>query len=221
MNQRERNEKHCWIFPLVVMAAFAVKVTCGAQIWPCPGICFTGDVNFPRLEKGVVLLDMGIPQTERPSTYGLSFALWRSHYSKMMAGVQVAPLYGKAADAYGTQVGMCNSAERGVGVQAGLINIYDDVSFRLQVGLWNSQRLSLNWNYGAPTHFGGHGVQIWFVNMSSEGGHLQFGVFNVGDDTSVLQIGVFNFVNAKSNCFQIGIVNDRETTGSPFIGWRW
>lgn len=64
-------------------------------------------------------------------------------------------------------------------------------------------------------------MQIGFVNMSSEGGHLQFGVFNVGDDTSVLQIRVFNFANAKSNCFQIGIVNDRETTGSPFIGWRW
>ena len=86
-----------------------------------------------------MLFDLGLPQTERPSTYGLSFALWRSYYSKMMA-----PLYGKAAAAYGTQVGMCNSAEQGVGVQAGLINIYDDVSFRLQVGLWNSQRLSLN-----------------------------------------------------------------------------
>ena len=205
----------CFISILTKMSAFAIET------WPCPGVCLTADYVFPQLEKSVILFDLGLPQTERPSTYGLSFAFWRSHYSKMMAGVQVAPLYGKAADAYGTQVGMCNSAERGVGVQAGLINIYDDVSFRLQVGLWNSQRLSLNWNYGAPTHSGGHGVQIGFVNMSSEGGHLQFGVFNVGDDTSVLQIGVFNFVNAKSNCFQIGIVNDRETTGSPFIGWRW
>ena len=99
MNQRERNEKHCWIFPLVVMAAFAAKVTCGAQIWPCPGICFTGDVNFPRLEKGVVLLDMGIPQTERPSVYGLSFSFWRSHYEETMMGIQFGLVEAVAADA--------------------------------------------------------------------------------------------------------------------------
>jgi hypothetical protein len=194
--------------------------TFALETWPCPGICFTADYVFPRLENGVILFDLGLPQTERPSLYGFGLSLWQSRY-KMMAGVQVAPLYAEAADAYGAQVGICNGAGRGAGVQAGLINIYDDISFRLQVGIWNSQRLNLNWNYGRPTHSGGYGVQLGFVNMSSEGGHLQFGVFNVGDDTSVLQIGIFNFVNAKSNCLQIGIANDRETTGTPFIGWRW
>ena len=68
------------ILSLIVLAALAAKVACCAQLWPCPWICFTEDLNFPKLEKGVFLLDMGTPQTERPSVYGLCFSLWRCCY---------------------------------------------------------------------------------------------------------------------------------------------
>ena len=221
MNQRERNEKHCWIFPLIVMAAFAAKVTCGAQIWPCPGICFTGDVNFPRLEKGVVLLDMGIPQTERPSVYGLSFSFWRSHYEEKMMGIQFGLVEAVAADAYGIQLALANDAGRGAGVQLGLFNIYDDTSFRLQAGLWNSYRISLNWNYGRPTNPGGYGVQLGLVNMSSEGGHLQLGFLNFADKSTVFQFGFYNNMDKESRGLQIGIINEVGNNGSPLIGWNW
>ena len=82
---------------VVVLAAMTSKVAYCAQIWPCPGVCFTDGAYFPDLEKGVVFLDLGLPQTERPSVYGFGFALWRSRY-KTMVGAQVGLLEGMGAD---------------------------------------------------------------------------------------------------------------------------
>ena len=37
---------------VVVLAAMTSKVAYCAQIWPCPGVCFTDGAYFPDLEKG-------------------------------------------------------------------------------------------------------------------------------------------------------------------------
>ena len=213
--------KYYKMFPVVVLAAITTQNVYSAQIWPCPGFCFTEDAHFPKLEKGVVLFDVGLPQTERSSVYGLGFALWRSHYIKAMVGVQIGLLEGFSADTYGAQIGLANDAGRGAGVQLGLFNIYDDVSFRVQAGLLNSYRLSLNWNYGTPSNPGGYGIQFGLVNMSSEGGHLQFGFLNFADESKVFQIGFYNSMDTKSSGLQIGIINEVGGKGSPFIGWNW
>ena len=213
--------KYYKMFPVIVLAVATSKIANCAQIWPCPGVCFTENVHFPKLEKGVVLFDVGLPQTERPSVYGLGFALWRSHYIKAMVGVQIGLLEGFSADTYGAQIGLANDAGRGAGVQLGLFNIYDDVSFRVQAGLLNSYRLSLNWNYGTPSNPGGYGIQFGLVNMSSEGGHLQFGFLNFADESKVFQIGFYNSMDTKSSGLQIGIINEVGNNGSPFIGWNW
>ena len=168
----------------------------------------------------MVFLDLGLPQTERPSVYGFGFALWRSRY-KTMVGAQVGLLEGMGADVYGAQMGLANSAGRGAGVQLGLFNVYDDVSFRIQAGLLNSYRLSLNWNYWTPNHSGGCGVQLGLVNMSSEGGHLQMGFLNFAGESTVFQVGVYNSMDKKSHGLQIGVINEVGDKGSPFIGWNW
>lgn len=198
------------------------------EVWPCPGICVALPAenafvwSFPTVEeKGVVLLDLGIPLAERPSMYGLSATLGASSYKKMMVGAQVGLVSVKAADAYGVQLALANDAGRGAGVQLGLFNIYDDASFRLQAGLWNSYRISLNWNYGRPTNPGGYGVQLGLVNMSSEGGHLQLGFLNFADKSTVFQFGFYNNMDKESRGLQIGIINEVGNNGSPFIGWNW
>ena len=220
LNKKERSMKWFRILFVVVLVAMTSEVACCAQIWPCPGVCFTDGAYFPDLEKGVVFLDLGLPQTERPSVYGLSFALWRSRY-KTMVGAHVGLLEGIGADVYGAQMGLANSAGRGAGVQLGLFNVYDDVSFRIQAGLLNSYRLSLNWNYGTPSHSGGCGVQLGLVNMSSEGGHLQVGFLNFASESTVFQVGVYNSMNKKSCGLQIGVINEVGDKGLPFIGWNW
>ena len=208
------------ILPFMAFAVMATKIAYCAQTWPTPGICFTADANFPKLEKGVILFDMGLPQTERPSVFGFGFALWRSRYRRMM-GVQVGLVEGAAADTYGAQMGLANSAGQGAGVQLGLFNVYDDVSFRIQAGLINSYPLSLNWNYGTPNHSGGYGVQLGLVNLSSRGGHLQFGFLNFSDESAVFQIGFYNRMDKESRGLQIGVINEVGDKGSPFIGWNW
>ena len=175
---------------------------------------------FSRFRERVVFLDLGLPQTERPSVYGFGFALWRSRY-KTMVGAQVGLLEGMGADVYGAQMGLANSAGRGAGVQLGLFNVYDDGSFRIQAGLLNSYRLSLNWNYWTPNHSGGCGVQLGLVNMSSEGGHLQMGFLNFAGESTVFQVGVYNSMDKKSHGLQIGVINEVGDKGSPFIGWNW
>lgn len=206
---------------VVVSAAITSKIAYCEQICPSPGVCFTEGVCFPDLENGVLFLDLGLPQTERPSVYGLSFSFWRSHYEEKMMGIQFGLVEAVAADAYGIQLALANDAGRGAGVQLGLFNIYDDTSFRLQAGLWNSYRISLNWNYGRPTNPGGYGVQLGLVNMSSEGGHLQLGFLNFADKSTVFQFGFYNNMDKESRGLQIGIINEVGNNGSPLIGWNW
>ena len=193
----------------------------GAEVWPCPGICFTDEWAFPSVaeHKGVILFDLALPNVERCSMYGLGAALGHSKYG-IMVGAQIG-LYGQSADTYGAQVSLFNSAGRGAGVQIGLLNVYDDVSFRFQVGLWNSYRLSLNWNYGKPIQPGGYGVQTGFLNMSSEGGHFQFGVFNLANESTVFQFGFLNSMDKKSQGLQIGLINVVDDDGLPLIRWNW
>jgi len=213
--------KYFWKISLIAIMSITAKIADCAQVWPCPGACINAESNFPDLEKGVILFDLGLPQTERPSVYGLSVAFWRSNYRELMLGAQVGLLENRAADMYGGQLGIANSAGRGVGVQFGLINEYDDVSFRIQAGLWNSHRLSLNWNYGRPSHSGGCGVQFALVNMSSEGWHFQFGLLNFADASTVFQIGVYNNIDKKSRGLQIGLINEVDADGIPFVRLHW
>ena len=206
---------------------FMTSSTYCMEVWPSPGVCVVLPAenpfvwSFPVEEKGVVLFDLGLPLVERPSMYGLSVALGASSYEKTMVGAQVGLVSVKAADAYGIQLALANDAGRGAGVQLGLFNIYDDTSFRLQAGLWNSYRISLNWNYGRPTNPGGYGVQLGLVNMSSEGGHLQLGFLNFADKSTVFQFGFCNNMDKESRGLQIGIINAVGNNGSPFIGWNW
>lgn len=190
------------------------------DVYPFPGVSISPDSAIPSDGHGVVLFDLGLPVTERSSVYGLSVSLGGSGYNDTLVGGQVG-LVGWAKNAYGAQLGFSNSAEKGVGVQVGILNFYDDESFRVQIGLVNSQFFSLNWNYGRDPEPGGYGVQLGLVNRSCDGGHLQVGMFNVGHKTSVVQIGLFNFVDKESRCLQLGLVNDRGSDSSPFLGWRW
>lgn len=199
----------------VAASAFA------GDVWPVPGVGFGPWYSLPPEEHGVVVFDLGLPISVRASVYGASVSLLGSGYRERMAGVQVGLLDCHAQEAYGVQFGLVTSAKRGYGVQAGLMNFYNDDSFRVQVGLWNAQQFSLNWNYGPTGHPGGHGVQVGLVNMSSDGGHVQFGVFNFGEDTVAVQIGLFNFANENTKCFQIGLTNERGSTATPLLGWRW
>ena len=188
---------------------------------PFPGIGIVPDLSLPPDGCGVFLFDIGLPISERSLVYGVSASLISSDYREEIVGVQVGTLASTAKKAYGAQFGLFNSAERGFGSQVGLVNFYNDESFRGQIGFWNTRRFSLNWNYGPNSMSGGHGVQLGFINSSSEGGHLQFGVFNFGESTSVVQIGLINIVNENTRCLQFGLVNERGADATPFFGWRW
>ena len=192
-----------------------------AEICPCPGICIADDWAFPSVieRKGVVLFDLALPNAERYSMYGVGVALGHSKYETMI-GAQTG-LFGEAVDTYGVQASLFNSAGRGAGAQVGLLNVYDDVSFRFQVGIWNSYRLSLNWNYGTPKHSGGYGVQAGLLNMSWEGGHIQFGIFNLASESIAFQFGFLNSMDKDSRGLQIGLINVVDDDGWPLIRWNW
>ena len=208
-------------FFVVVLFFVISKFAYSIEVWPCPGVGFSAGACFPDYHKGVLLLDLGLPVTERPNVYGLSLVPFRSNYKKAMVGAQISLFEGSAADVYGGQLGLANSAGRGAGVQLGLLNFYDDVSFRIQMGLLNAHRISLNWNYGKPRHSGGFGVQVGFVNMSSEGGHFQCGFWNMATESMVLQFGIVNSMDKDSHGLQIGLINEVDNKGTPFIRWNW
>ena len=140
--------------------------------------------------------------------------------SKNAYGVQVG-LFNGAEAGYGLQTGFVNGAGNGVGVQVGFLNIYDDESFRLQVGAVNTHKfMFLN---GGSIKPGGWGIQTSILNASSEGKHLQLGVFNLAHSSDVLQVGFYNSMDEKSRGFQIGFINLQGEDGHnlPFIGWQW
>lgn len=93
LNKKERSMKWFRILFVVVLVAMTSEVACCAQIWPCPGVCFTDGAYFPDLEKGVVFLDLGLPQTERPSVYGDN--MWHHPDLKNVAHRFVHPLFQK------------------------------------------------------------------------------------------------------------------------------
>ena len=192
-----------------------------AEICPCPGICIADDWAFPSVieREGVVLFDLALPNAERYSMYGIGVALGHSKYETMI-GAQTG-LFGEAVDTYGVQASLFNNAGRGAGTQVGLLNVYDDVSFRFQAGIWNSYRLSLNWNYGTPKHSGGYGVQAGLLNMSWEGGHIQFGIFNLASESIAFQFGFLNSMDKDSRGLQIGLINVVDDDGWPLIRWNW
>ena len=213
--------KYYRIFSVVVLFFVISKFAYSMEVWPCPGVSFSAKATFPDYRKGVLLLNFGLPVTERPYVFGLSLVPFRSNYKKAMVGAQVNLFEGSAADAYGVQLGLANSAGRGAGVQLGVFNQYDDISFRIQTGLFNSHRLSLNWNYGKSRSPGGYGVQLGLVNMSDEGGFIQLGFFNFGYESTNLQVGFFNSMNKESRGLQIGIINEVNDERMPIIGWNW
>ena len=230
---------------LAFTALLAVGTPLGsiyADVWPSPGVCFylppgNSSWSFPDSDIGTVLVDLGLFETRRRSTYGLSLALGISDYKETMVGAQMGVLWGSGAkNAYGfqaglfngadagsgAQVGLFNGAGRGYGVQMGLVNVYDDVSMRLQIGIANTHKLFLL-GRGEKRHPGGNGVHVGLLNVSSEGGHLQLGVFNWAYKSGVLQVGLYNCMGDNSCGLQIGIVNEHGDDGeaTPFIGWHW
>ena len=237
----KRNDKLQRLVLVALLAVGAPLDSICAEVWPSPGICFyipPGNSwwSLPDSDKGTVLVDLGLFETRRRSTYGLSLALGISDYRETMVGTQIGLLWGTGAKkaygiqaglfngtdvGYGAQVGLINGAGRGYGVQMGLVNVYDDVSMRLQVGIANTPKFLLL-GRGESRHPGGNGVQVGFLNVSSEGKHLQLGVFNWACKSGVLQVGLFNSMDASSCGLQIGIVNEHEDGEStPFIGWHW
>ena len=61
---------------------------------------------------------------------------------------------------------------------------------RIQVGIANTHKFLLL-GRGESRHPGGNGVHVGFLNVSSEGGHLQLGVFNWAYKSGLLQVGPF------------------------------
>ena len=237
----KRNDRLRRFVFVVLLAVGAPLDSMCADVWPSPGICFyipPGNSwwSLPDSDKGTVLVDLGLFETCRRSTYGLSLALGISSYKETMVGAQMGLLWGTyAKDAYGfqsglfnsadagsgAQVGLINGAGQGYGVQMGLVNVYDDVSMRLQVGSANTHKFILL-GHGESRHPGGNGAQVGFLNVSSEGGHLQLGVFNLAYKSGVLQVGLYNSMDGNSRGLQIGIVNERgDDESTPFIGWCW
>ena len=152
--------------------------------------------------------------------FGAQMGLLWGTYAKDAYGLQTG-LFNIADAGSGAQVGLTNGAGQGYGVQMGLVNVYDDVSMRLQVGLANTHKFILL-GHGESRHPGGRGAQVGFLNVSSEGGHLQLGVFNLAYKSGVLQVGLYNSMDDNSRGLQIGIVNEQgDNDSTPFIGWRW
>ena len=207
MKRNDRLRRFVFVVLLAVGAPFDSMC---ADVWPSPGICFyipPGNSwwSLPDSDKGTVLVDLGLLAAKRPSMYGLSLSLAASYYDEAMVGAQMGLLWGTdAKNAYGlqsglfnsagagsgAQVGLINGAGRGYGVQMGLVNVYDDVSMRLQVGIANTHKFILL-GRGESRHPGGNGVHVGFLNVSSEGGHLQLGVFNWAYKSGLLQVGPF------------------------------
>ena len=102
-----------------------------------------------------------------------------------------------------------------------MVGVYDDVSMRIQVGIANTHKFLLL-GRGESRHPGGNGVHVGFLNVSSEGGHLQLGVFNWAYKSGVLQVGLYNSMDDNARGLQIGIVNEHgDDESTPFIGWCW
>ena len=57
--------------------------------------------------------------------------------------------------------------------------------------------------------------------MSSEGWHFQFGLLNFADASTVFQIGVYNNIDKKSRGLQIGLINEVDADGIPFVRLHW
>ena len=237
----KRNDKLRHLALMVLLAVGAPLDSICAEVWPSPGVCFylpPGNSwwSLPDSDKGTVLVDLGLLAAKRPSMYGLSLSLAASYYDEAMVGAQIGLIWGAGAkNAHGFQSGLFNSADtgsgaqvglinyagQGYGVQMGLVNVYDDVSMRLQVGIANTHKFLLL-GRGESRHPGGNGVHVGFLNVSSEGGHLQLGVFNLAYKSGVLQVGLYNSMDDNSRGLQIGIVNEHgDDESTPFIGWCW
>ena len=233
-----RENKYFRRFILLIWGAIPISSFC-VEVWPIPGVALVSPskeiASFPTSDKGTVFFDLGALGTQRRSIYGIGLGLIASCYRNEMVGAQMAFMGCESKNAYGVQVGLFNGAEagyglqtgfvngagNGVGVQTGFLNIYDDESFRLQIGAVNTHKFMFL--KGGSIKPGGWGIQTSILNASSKGKHLQLGLFNLAHSSDVLQVGFYNSLDEKSRGLQVGLINihGEPEQAMPLVGWCW
>lgn len=195
------------ILVLVTMIIFHSAFASGDAVCKVSplGFAVADDFEFPDVDFAIVGVDVGIPMTRHASLYGVGFSL-AHNIAVVLFGGQLSLGLNESECAYGVQAGLLgNRAARGVGAQVGLSNVADDLSLRVQLGLWNSTPDGF-WDKPV-VHPGAYGVQAGLINRYENGGGLQMGFWNNSNESVTFQGGIINGMYDHAYGTQFGIVN--------------
>lgn len=172
------------------------------EMQTCPGVAISPEWAFPANGSDAFAIDLSFTTVSRDRVAGCGVSFGMSEY-KSLYGVQLALLNAYVQnDMYGLQFGPTMFAERGVGLQVGLLTWCDNGDYLAQIGLVNG--LSVNGfmnDAGASCYTtSSFAIQTGLINLTDHAG-MQIGVLNLGG--ARCQVGIFNFGHGG----QIGVFN--------------
>ena len=154
---------------------------------------------------------------------GVSFG--KSEY-KSLYGVQFALLNAYVQnDMYGLQFGATMFAERGAGLQVGLLTWCDDGDYLAQIGLVNGLNVKgfVNDAGASCCTTSSFAIQTGLINLTDHAG-MQIGILNLGG--AWYKGGIFNFGNSGQigvcnfgEGLKLGIINYNGNWLTPILGW--
>lgn len=149
-----------------------------------------GFLQMPSADVPIVGLNL---LSTHSSVYGVSAGILD------MDGGFTNKMYGLSFNA------LSNAHESGAGLfVAGMFNILGDVApFVVQLAI------------GCNMCDGGAAIQVGCLNAMDDSFGLQFGCFNVMKDASSgMQVGLYNSASGNTRCFQLGAVNNVDSSSS-------
>ena len=213
-------------FACVFSIVFAMHVNANCtEVQTYPGVAISPEWAFPANGSDAFAIDLSFTTVSRNSVAGCGVSFGKSEY-KSLYGVQVALLNAYVQnDMYGLQFGATMFAERGAGLQVGLLTWCDDGDYLAQIGLVNGLNVNGFMNDAGASCYAtsSSAIQMGLINLTDHAG-MQIGVLNLGG--ARCQIGIFNFGNSGQigvfnfgRGLKIGALNYNGDWLTPVFGW--
>lgn len=195
------------------------------EVQTYPGVAFSPEWAFPANGSDAFAIDLSFTTVSRNRVAGCGVSFGMSEY-KSVYGVQFALLNAYVQnDMYGLQFGTTMFAERGAGLQVGLLTWCDDGDYLAQIGLVNGLNVNGFMNDAGASCYttSSSAIQMGLINLTDHAG-MQIGVLNLGG--ARCQIGIFNFGNSGQigvfnfgRGLKIGALNYNGDWLTPVFGW--